>query len=202
MDETLVKIKQFAAEAHKGQKRKYTDEPYIVHPIKVMETCSMYTSDIAVLGAALLHDVLEDTEITAEELQVFLQSVMEEESAADCLRYTVELTDVFVKARYPQWNRRQRKRKELERLARISGNAQTVKYADIIDNSREISNHDKQFSIKLLREYKAVLKVLTRGMDSLRVEAIKSVDFGLAGQEKFPVQRKQALNPGDYFSKL
>ncbi|MGN6617321.1 MAG: HD domain-containing protein [Ilyomonas sp.] len=61
MNQVIEKVQDFAGKAHAGQKRKYTPEPYIVHPVRVMQICKEYTSSILVLCAALLHDVLEDT---------------------------------------------------------------------------------------------------------------------------------------------
>jgi (p)ppGpp synthase/HD superfamily hydrolase len=61
MDPSLETIKDFANKAHGDQKRRYTPDKYVVHPIRVMELCKEYTNDVTVLAAALLHDVLEDT---------------------------------------------------------------------------------------------------------------------------------------------
>ena len=73
-DNILEEVKSFASEAHGEQKRKYTPEPYIVHPIRVMEICKKYTDDVRILSAALLHDVLEDTSVTEKEMFQFLNS--------------------------------------------------------------------------------------------------------------------------------
>ncbi len=59
----------FAAAAHAGQCRKGTDIPYIVHPIEVMKIVCGLTADEEVRTAAVLHDTLEDTETTAEQLR-------------------------------------------------------------------------------------------------------------------------------------
>ncbi|HYH57162.1 MAG TPA: HD domain-containing protein, partial [Anseongella sp.] len=72
MEETLDEIKDFAGRAHRAQKRKYAGEPYIVHPVRVMEICREYTDDIPLLAAALLHDVLEDTAVRKAEMREFL----------------------------------------------------------------------------------------------------------------------------------
>lgn len=58
----------FANEKHKGQKRKYSNENYITHPVQVMEILRKLTDDEDVLCAALLHDVLEDTDTTRESI--------------------------------------------------------------------------------------------------------------------------------------
>jgi (p)ppGpp synthase/HD superfamily hydrolase len=71
METIISQIIEFADRAHNEQKRKYTPDRYIVHPIRVMETCKKYTSDSAVLAGALLHDVLEDTAVTKEKNKIF-----------------------------------------------------------------------------------------------------------------------------------
>ena len=58
----------FATKAHSGAKRKGTNVPYIVHPIEAAAIVSAMTDDQEVIAAAVLHDVLEDTEATEEDL--------------------------------------------------------------------------------------------------------------------------------------
>lgn len=175
-DELLRQIKDFADQAHGEQLRKYTPERYIVHPIQVMEICSEYTDDIAVLGAALLHDVLEDTPTTEQETLAFLSEILPEAQARRTLELTVELTDVYTKAAYPQLNRRARKAKEHERSAQTSPDAQTIKYADIISNSIDIAKHDKDFGPKFLKEVRSLLKKMDKGNPELYQKAVETVD--------------------------
>ncbi|MDO4942239.1 MAG: HD domain-containing protein [Lachnospiraceae bacterium] len=56
----LEKAVIFAANAHRGQKRKGTSMPYIVHPMEVAVIASGMTDDIEIISAAVLHDVVED----------------------------------------------------------------------------------------------------------------------------------------------
>ncbi len=58
----------FAVKAHQGELRKGSEIPYIYHPMAVALEVSLMTSDEDVIAAAYLHDVLEDTPVTAEEL--------------------------------------------------------------------------------------------------------------------------------------
>jgi len=178
--EILDTIRQFAADAHQGQTRKYTPDPYIVHPIRVMETCRAYGQPVTVQAAALLHDVIEDTPITERELSDFLNDVMSADEAAHTHRMVVELTDVYVKSAYPKLNRRTRKDKELARLIQISADAQTVKYADIMDNVREIPLSDPGFAPRYLQECRAILKRLDKGHPVLRQMAMEAVEEGMA----------------------
>ena len=59
----------FAAKAHSGAFRKGTDTPYIVHPMEAGAIAASVTSDEEVIAAAILHDTLEDTSVTAEEIR-------------------------------------------------------------------------------------------------------------------------------------
>lgn len=65
----LQKGVDFAKKAHAGDIRKSSKEPYIVHPYEVCIVVSTVTKDADVLVAALLHDVVEDTEHTLEEIR-------------------------------------------------------------------------------------------------------------------------------------
>jgi (p)ppGpp synthase/HD superfamily hydrolase len=179
MNEVLEKIKDYADKAHGDQMRKYTPERYIVHPIRVMELCKPYNSSLPVLASALLHDVLEDTAVTEEQMKGFLLTVMSEEDANETVHLVVELTDVYVKKDYPQWNRKTRKEKETERIEQISADAQTIKYADIIDNCIEIVRYDQQFGPKFLRECKMLLHKMRKGNPELYRKAVDMVNQSL-----------------------
>lgn len=58
-----------AVAAHAGQFRKGTKVPYITHPIEVMGIVATITRDVDVLAAAVLHDTVEDTVVTAEDIR-------------------------------------------------------------------------------------------------------------------------------------
>lgn len=179
MDQVLLQIRDFADRAHGEQMRKFAPERYIAHPIRVMELCREQTNDTAILAAALLHDVLEDTPVQAEALQDFLLGIMPEGVARRTLRLVVELTDIYTKSNYPEWNRRKRKARETERLVGTSADAQTIKYADIIDNSAEIALQDTDFAPVFLQECRALLKKLRKGNAVLYQRAVDTVDAGI-----------------------
>lgn len=179
MDTILDTVRSFASKAHQGQMRKYTPDPYIVHPIRVSEIVKPYNSRLPVVAAALLHDVVEDTIVSETALSVFLHNIMEPEEAAETLRLVMQLTDVYVKSSYPELNRRNRKEMELERLAKISPAAQTIKYADIVDNTREIASFDPEFAPEYLHECLAILHKADQGDSHLYAKALESVKIGM-----------------------
>jgi (p)ppGpp synthase/HD superfamily hydrolase len=179
LESVLAEIRDFADRAHGEQKRKYTPEKYIVHPVRVMELCKNYTDDVTILAAALLHDVLEDTATSEEEIKNFLTGKLTAAQVEKTISLVLELTDVYIKKDYPQWNRRKRKEKELDRLSTISSDAQTIKYADIIDNAYEIVVHDKDFAKRFLYECREILKRLSSGNPILHDKAIETVLKGI-----------------------
>lgn len=72
--EFITKAISFAAKAHEQKNRKGTTVPYITHPVEAMGIVSSLTSDPEVIAAAVLHDVIEDSPVTAAELQEFFGS--------------------------------------------------------------------------------------------------------------------------------
>lgn len=184
MEAILDKVRQFADNAHGSQMRNYTPERYIVHPIRVMETCRNYDNSLPVLAAALLHDVLEDTTVDSNQMLEFLITLMSEAEAQQTLSLVEDLTDVYVKEQYPQWNRGIRKEKEQERIATTSAKSQTIKYADIIDNTNEITSHDLGFAPRFLNECYANLKVANKGNQELYATALEKVESKLKGIRK------------------
>jgi hypothetical protein len=73
-------------------------------------------------------------------------------------------------------NRRSRRSREVERLAMISPEAQTIKYADIIDNAGDLVGQGDDFSLVYLRECKQMLQALDKGDPKLYQRALQTVD--------------------------
>jgi guanosine-3',5'-bis(diphosphate) 3'-pyrophosphohydrolase len=176
MEEKLSKIRDFADRAHGEQKRKYTGERYIVHPIRVMELTREYTQELPALAAALLHDVLEDTPVTEAEIRDFLSNFLTKDEVEQTIRLVVDLTDIFITEDYPKLNRHKRKTKEADRLSRIDPLAQTVKYADAIDNAVDIAKNDLEFAKLFLLETANLLKKMDKGDPKLYKRAVETVD--------------------------
>jgi (p)ppGpp synthase/HD superfamily hydrolase len=179
VDKVLDTVRDFADQAHGEQMRKYSDDRYIVHPVRVMEVTRMYAPDVTIQAAALLHDVLEDTTVTEPELKAFLESVMERSQAERTFLLVKELTDVFIKNDFPGMGRNLRKQKEADRLAETSADAQTIKYADILDNT-DITHHDPDFAKVFLKECKRLLERMKKGNPELRSRVLARVEECMA----------------------
>lgn len=158
----IKKAKIFATKHHSavGQKRKYTGEDYIVHPIEVAAIVSSVTGDEEMIAAAYLHDTVEDTEATIEDI---------EREFGPCVADLVEnLTDV---SKPEDGNRKVRKEIDRQHTSRASARAKTIKLADLISNSRTILLHDPEFSVTYMREKALLLQVLKGGDATLFARA-------------------------------
>ena len=150
-------VLRFAKDAHGGQLRKYTNDPYILHPLAVARMVKDAGGDENMVNAALLHDVLEDTNVTHSELRAFLFQRFVAVDASDILNLVVELTDVFTKEDFPDLNRKARKTLETSRLSNVSDRAKQIKRMDIEHNSESIMEHDPKFAKVFLEEKKLLL---------------------------------------------
>ena len=133
----------FAADKHRSQRRKDAEaSPYINHPIALTRvlSCEALEQDGNILAAAALHDTVEDTETTFEEL--------EQQFGPEIAGIVREVTDdrAIEKA--------ERKRLQIEHAAHASVAAKVVKLADKICNLRDLNSAPPAgWSIERRREY-------------------------------------------------
>lgn len=122
----LLHALHFAADKHRDQRRKGEDaSPYINHPIVVAETLARFgVTDPVTLQAAVLHDTIEDTETTPEELEA--------EFGAEVRAVVMEVTDD------KSLPKRERKALQVEGGASLSRRAKLVRIADKINNVHDV----------------------------------------------------------------
>ena len=143
MTKQLITALAFAADKHKNQRRKDADaSPYINHPIALANLLlnEAGVEDQRVLIAAVLHDTIEDTDTTEQELVRHF--------GKDVADIVLEVTDdkALPKA--------ERKRLQIEHAAHISRRAKLVKLADKICNLRDITaSPPTDWSVDRKREY-------------------------------------------------
>jgi guanosine-3',5'-bis(diphosphate) 3'-pyrophosphohydrolase len=139
----ILRVTAFAAQKHRVQRRKDAEaSAYINHPIALAHLLASEAgvTDRTVLAAALLHDTVEDTETTADELVAVF--------GAKIASTVMEVTDdtTLPKA--------ERKRQQIVQAARISGPAKLVKLADKIANLRDINaSPPAGWTLERKREY-------------------------------------------------
>lgn len=123
----FVKAVAFAADKHRTQRRKDADaSPYINHPIALANVLANEggVTDVVVLSAAVLHDTIEDTNTTAEELTAIF--------GAKITATVLDVTDD------KSLDKHVRKQRQIEHAPHISKEAKLVKLADKICNLRDI----------------------------------------------------------------
>ena len=143
----------YAEKAHMGQVRKYTGEPYIVHPSAVAELLRLNYKDTTeeMYMAALLHDTVEDTDATHEEIARFFG-----DKVSELVR---GLTDV---SKPEDGNRATRKAIDRDHIAQGSKEVQTIKIFDLIHNTESIKKHDPKFWEVYKLEKQDLLNVMTK----------------------------------------
>jgi (p)ppGpp synthase/HD superfamily hydrolase len=169
---------EFARHAHGDQQRKYTKEPYIEHPKRVAETVTTVPHSTAMICAAYLHDVVEDTQVSIKDI--------ERRFGREVAGLVHELTDEYVKENYKHLNRRRQKKLEVERQAKMSTAAKTVKLADVIDNTRDIIKNDRNFARRYIPEMEALIQALQGGNFKLLMRAcyeVQRAKYLLKGQK-------------------
>jgi hypothetical protein len=162
MPDLVQRARDFAVHAHAriDQRRKYTNQPYDVHLKRVAQLVAEVTDDPATIAAAWLHDTLEDTPATWEDLEA--------EVGSEVAALVAEVTDV---SRPSDGNRAVRKALDRAHLARASHRAKTVKLADLIDNARDIAGNDPKFGRVFVAEAVALVEVLEGGDHRLMARA-------------------------------
>ena len=167
MEEKLQEAIEFATEAHGDQKRKYTGEPYITHPIAVMEIVREVPHTEEMLMAAVLHDTVEDTPVTIEDIKTKFGTKVAE--------LVDGLTDV---SRPEHGNRKTRKALDRAHLAKQNAEVQTIKLADLIHNTMSIGLYDPHFYKVYKEETIKILDVLKLGNQTLMHRAQQQVGGG------------------------
>lgn len=156
---------KYAKQAHEsiGQVRKYTNEPYIVHPRAVAEIVASVTDDQNMIAAAWLHDVVEDTPVTLAEIT--------SEFGDDIGRLVDGLTN---KSRPEDGNRATRIAMDRRNTSEKDARTKTIKLADLIDNLSGIVAEAPNFAKRYLAEKEQLLAVLKEGHQELwhRVQEI------------------------------
>jgi len=138
-----MRAASFAAKKHTDQKRKGSDgEPYINHPIEVANLLvnAGKVEDVDIITASLLHDTVEDCDVTVEELS--------QNFGAAVADYVREVTDD------KSLPKAERKRLQIEHAPHLSTGAKQIKLADKISNIRDVTDHPPEgWDMQRRREY-------------------------------------------------
>lgn len=149
-DAVLMSAWAMAERAHRGQRRRYTNRLYLTHPVAVYHLLRRVGAHTDLQIAGLLHDTVEDSLTSLIDISYQFSSrvallVME------CSRLETPVLE----------NRRHRHLIELDRLRRISPDAQSLKLADICHNTISIVRRDPRFAAVYVPEKRDQLGALS-----------------------------------------
>ena len=141
MSVNIQKAIVFATQKHEGQKRKGTDIPYIVHPMEVMQILTDMHCEEAVIIAGILHDTLEDTDTTPEEIrEAFGENVL-----------AIVQTESEDKSK--TW--KERKQRTVDELTEASTESKQVCFADKLSNIRSMYRDKLNVGEKIWERFNA-----------------------------------------------
>ena len=149
----MFEAMEFAREAHKDQRRKYTNNPYTDHLAEVAGIVATvaykyeYMQE-AVIATAWLHDCIEDQDVSV--------STLVHEFGEQVMSAVLQLSDLAA------GNRTERKAASRTRLSGAWSWVQSIKVADLISNTSSIVQHDPKFAVTYLEEKRMLLDVLTK----------------------------------------
>jgi len=157
MEPLVRKAHEFAEKAHAGVFRQYTGEPYVEHVKRVAASVAALGFGPEVVAAAVLHDVIEDCEVSEAEL------------AAEFSPKVAALVAEVSNPKIPKapGNRPFRKAAEKAHLAGASYEGASIKLADMIDNSSNLAEHDPAFAQVYLSEMVSRAALVAHGHPEL-----------------------------------
>jgi myo-inositol-1(or 4)-monophosphatase len=121
----------FAVRAHAGTERRGKGFPYIVHPLEAVEIVATMTNDQELLAAAALHDTVEDTDVTIEQIRA--------EFGERIASLVASESDIVVSGVSEEDSWHARKQAAIDRLAQASHDAKIVALGDKLSNMRAIA---------------------------------------------------------------
>lgn len=147
------KAKKLAEKAHDGQRRKFEGVPFIEHPKAVAALLqSVATATQTEIAAALLHDTVEDTEVTFSDIRDRFGN--EVAQIVKELTTDKEARDKLGKAKYLGW-----------KMVKMSSKALTIKLCDRYHNVRKIEETPESFRNRYSRETRETLDILFRNRE-------------------------------------
>ena len=129
--ELLDRAIVFAVHAHSGTERRGKGYPYIVHPLEAVEIVATMTADQELLAAAALHDTVEDTDVTIEQIRAEFGDRVADLVAAESDEMPAGVSEE------DSWH--SRKRAAIDRLANAGREAKIVALGDKLSNMRAIA---------------------------------------------------------------
>lgn len=148
LDTSLVdKALHFAIEAHRNTERRGKGFPYVIHCFEAVEIVATMTPDQELLAAAALHDAVEDTDVTLEQIR--------DEFGERVASLVAAESDVVIEGESEQDSWHARKKAAILRLARASRDAKMVAMGDKLSNMRAIARDYEELGDELWNRFHA-----------------------------------------------
>jgi (p)ppGpp synthase/HD superfamily hydrolase len=161
----VSQAKEFATLKHSGQFRKFSGEAYVEHPKRVAQTILRYKNSKELdklMAAALLHDTIEDTETSLDEVKTLFGDLVA--SLVEELTSDKELK-VENKAEYLA-----------QKMSGMTSWALVIKLADRLDNVSDLRHVNKSFRIKYIKETKYIISQLIMNREYLSATHLQLVN--------------------------
>ncbi|NYZ66896.1 bifunctional (p)ppGpp synthetase/guanosine-3',5'-bis(diphosphate) 3'-pyrophosphohydrolase [Endozoicomonas sp. SM1973] len=158
----IEQARVFATEAHASinQRRRFTDDPYIVHPEAVAKLVAEVTDEVVMIAAAWLHDVVEDTPVTLSDLR--------NQFGEDITQLVYEVSKVSGDV---AGDKVLKKALDRDHFAQASPRGKTIKLADMIDNLTSVVQSAPEFAKSYVPDKALLLPLLKEGDNTLYIRA-------------------------------
>ena len=141
LDKAIV----FAVKAHSGVERRGKGFPYIVHPMEAVAIVATITNDQELLAAAALHDVVEDTEYTLDDIR--------NEFGDRVAKLVASESDLLVEGKSETESWKERKQFAIDRLAKLDRDGKIVTMGDKLSNARAMFQDYKTLGEELWNKF-------------------------------------------------
>lgn len=172
---------EFAKLRHGNQKRKYTNKPYITHPVSVAHKVYTIQPYPDYVIAAIFHDLVEDTDTTIKEID-------------DMYGYQISsMVAALTKPPITPGNNRASRTKQYISQLRVANDAvKLIKLADILDNIGSIVQNDPKFASLYINESIQKWEVIKDGMynEKLNREFVDVVRYSRRALDEYELQKK------------
>ena len=135
----------FAVKAHSGVERRGKAFPYIVHPMEAVAIVATITNDQELLAAAALHDVVEDTEYTVEDIR--------KEFGDRVGKLVASESDLLIEGKSESESWKERKQYAIDRLAKLDRDGKIVAIGDKLSNARAMLQDYKTLGEELWNKF-------------------------------------------------
>lgn len=141
----LDRALEFAIKAHSGVERRGKGFPYIVHPMEAVSIVATITNDQEILAAAALHDVVEDTNYSLDDIK---------QKFGERVAYLVSSeTDLVVDGKSESESWKERKQYAIDRLAKLDRDAKIVSIGDKLSNARAMLQDYEEMGEELWNKF-------------------------------------------------